>query len=95
MPSGFTMMPDMPFMPMAGPSSANDDSNHFMWALSSQLPLIEETSPPNGPASAVSQTSSGKPTSARMERDKTTDGKVVKISWFRPHGQTAYAPGKL
>ena len=89
-----TYQPMSMSMGMPQMASSSTDPSNFMWALSSQLPLIEETSPPNGPAS-TSQTSSGHPTSQWMEKEKTSDGKVVKISWFRPHGQTAYAPGAL
>ena len=90
-----TGMQTMPFLPVSGPGMGDaSDPNHFMWALSSQLPMIEETSPPNGPASTISQTSSGRPISRVKDKEEQGDGKVVKISWFRPHGQTAYAPGK-
>jgi hypothetical protein len=30
---------------------------------------------------------------ARDAKDKREEGKTVKVSWWRPHGQTAIAPG--
>jgi hypothetical protein len=49
--------------------------------MSSRLPVVEETSPRDSVGGVGG------------EGSKSGADKVVKISWFRPHGQTAYAPG--
>lgn len=64
-----------------------------MWAMSSQLPLVQEASPADerlkaGTGAAVSA-------EGNAEQAAEKEEKIVKVSWWRPHGQTAIAPGEL
>lgn len=83
---------DSPF-----PSSV--DPAQFIWAVSSRLPTVEESSPNDEQRSSMSGPSPnvGEPT-ARVKRPAkrlpSTQEKIVKVTWWRPHGQTAIAPGK-
>ena len=67
------------------------DPAQFIWAVSSRLPTVEESSPfdfasaGSGPSPKI--TSGGK-------KLKGEEGKIVKVTWWRPHGQTAIAPGR-
>lgn len=75
------------------------DPAHFMWAMSSQLPMVEESSPADersnvsGP-SPMDQTDPSRQAKHARRKPPGGDGKIVKISWWRPHGQTAIAPGQ-
>lgn len=56
------------------------DPEQFILTMSSQLPTVEaDTSPTNLFSSAV--------------LPSNQEGRVVKITWWRPHGPTAIAPG--
>jgi hypothetical protein len=67
------------------------DPAQVVMALSSQLPTVEESStygdPPSGSLPMTLGTTSSPATKVRSE------DKVVKLTWWRPHGQTAIAPG--
>lgn len=63
--------------PTASPVSNALNPTDFMWAMSSQLPMMEESSPADV-----------------LPEEERIKGKIVKISWWRPHGQTAIAPGE-
>jgi len=79
----FPVMPAFqPFLP---------DPAQFVWAVSSRLPTVEEGSP-NDERSVASDPS---PSAADQRRALAAGrkGKTVKVSWWRPHGQTAIAPG--
>ncbi|BEI81678.1 hypothetical protein CcaverHIS002_0208380 [Cutaneotrichosporon cavernicola] len=54
------------------------DPAQFVWAVSSRLPTVEDASPLDGASGP----------SPRREPDR-----LVKVSWWRPHGKTAIAPG--
>jgi hypothetical protein len=91
---------DNPFV-SSSPFPSSVDPAQFIWAVSSRLPTVEEASP-NDERSSVSGPSPtmgeiGQPrSSTRLTKDsskKTGDGKLVKVTWWRPHGQTAIAPG--
>jgi hypothetical protein len=74
------------------------DPTQFMWAMSSRLPMVEESSPNDERTSASGPSPLGAEgsrlrQSTRRKGAGTSDGKIVKISWWRPHGQTAIAPG--
>ncbi|GFZ45812.1 hypothetical protein JCM24511_03542 [Saitozyma sp. JCM 24511] len=74
------------------------DPTQFMWAMSSRLPMVEESSPNDERTSASGPSPLGAEGSrlrqpTRRKGAGTSDGKIVKISWWRPHGQTAIAPG--
>ncbi|KAK8853507.1 hypothetical protein IAR55_004214 [Kwoniella newhampshirensis] len=75
------------------------DPAHFVLAMSSRLPTVEEgdgslpdTTTPDLPtiASAVTVDDQRKPT---ITKGKSSDEKIVKVTWWRPHGQTAITPG--
>jgi hypothetical protein len=67
------------------------DPAQFIWAVSSRLPTVEESSPfdfasaGSGPSPKVN---------AGGKKLKGEEGKIVKVTWWRPHGQTAIAPGQ-
>jgi hypothetical protein len=67
------------------------DPAQFIWAVSSRLPTVEESSPFDF-ASAGSGPSPKVPSGGK--KLKGEEGKIVKVTWWRPHGQTAIAPGK-
>ena len=73
------------------------DPAQFIWAVSSRLPTVEEASPfdqtsnHSNPSPSVNEPSA----MAKRSRHKSEpEGKIVKVTWWRPHGQTAIAPGK-
>jgi hypothetical protein len=77
-------------MPNNGYAPSSLDPAQFIWAVSSRLPTVEESSPfdmhstGSGPSPKIV---GGK----KLHRDE--EGKIVKVTWWRPHGQTAIAPG--
>jgi hypothetical protein len=84
-------MPDhvWPLPGFASPFNAIPAAD-FAWLLSSRLPTAQaggssDTSP-NEAVSGISPT-------VRLE-DKGGKGRVVKVTWWRPHGRTAIAPGE-
>ncbi|KAL7424239.1 hypothetical protein Q5752_001825 [Cryptotrichosporon argae] len=80
----------------AGATPGAVDPAHFIWAVASRLPTVEEGSPNDERGSSVSGPSPavGESRATAKARDKKKeDGKIVKITWWRPHGQTAIAPG--
>lgn len=67
-----------------GPVNPTD----FIWAVSSRLPVVEEASPDR------STTSDPSPVAMDPSRPRSQNqGRTVKVSWYRPHGKTAIAPG--
>ena len=70
------------------------DPQQFVMALSSRVPMIEpnsaqdETSPLSDSAYGMPNMQSNAPRLPRKGK-----GKLVKITWWRPHGMTAIAPG--
>lgn len=86
--SGFTP-PVMAHDASSGPPSSTDPS-HFIWAVSSQLPQIEEPSPSG---SIGSQPTSALNPNQVSQATASSNEKIVKVTWWRPHGQTAIAPG--
>lgn len=95
-PQRFTLPPGTAFsnilqqgvMPSTALNPAVDPAQ-FVWAVSSRLPTVEEASP-NDERSVASDPSPA--TVADPSRRRSKD-KTVKVSWWRPHGQTAIAPG--
>ncbi|ORY29983.1 fungal-specific transcription factor domain-domain-containing protein [Naematelia encephala] len=88
--------PTQPYPPSAFPSSV--DPAQFIWAVSSRLPTVEEGSPNDersslsGPSPTLADPNAPRP--PRKPKEKTSsDGKIVKVTWWRPHGQTAITPG--
>jgi hypothetical protein len=84
-------MPDLvwPLPEFGSPFNAIPAAD-FAWLFSSRLPTAQmggssDTSP-NEAVSGISPT-------VRPE-DKGGKGRVVKVTWWRPHGRTAIAPGK-
>jgi hypothetical protein len=81
-----------PFPSFATPQSLFPqftDPAQFIYAVSSRLPTVEDASPERSagdPSPAHSNTTSNPHTHSNMH-------KTVKVSWWRPHGQTAIAPG--
>lgn len=92
--------PDAPMpisLPMGWPSDV--DPFELIMAFSSRMPEVEQTSAQDGisPSSdamtSTCRTSASAITSA-ARRDTGQGGKnYVKVTWWRPHGQTAIAPG--
>ena len=98
----FPMLQPPSNYPFPFPSSV--DPAQFIWAVSSRLPTVEESSPNDEQRSSVSGPSPkiGDPNGNGAKRSnrpfrKTTSPqeKIVKVTWWRPHGQTAIAPGAL
>jgi hypothetical protein len=85
-------------LPTGWPSDV--DPFELIMAFSSRMPEVEQTSVQDGisPGSDT-VTSTGKPSgngsASVAPRDKEHGGKnYVKVTWWRPHGQTAIAPGE-
>lgn len=84
-----------------GQSSSPFDPASLIFAMSSRLPTVEsgslfnETSPasdsyiPCHPRVPSASDQTGLDTHSRDFDEK----KIVKVTWWRPHGQTAIAPG--
>ena len=80
------------------------DPAQFVSAVSAQLPIVQET---NSPADFVRQTNNPMALSPLTHATSSVrqgieennnqgdgkDGRIVKVTWWRPHGQTAIAPG--
>lgn len=69
-------------LPLAGLDGF--DPEQFIMAMSAQLPTVEEGSSDD---TSPAQLPHG------LRTPKTGDGRIVKITWWRPHGPTAIAPG--
>ena len=88
------------FAPPPDSLAAAIDPAHFIWAVSSQLPSVEDATPVDDASSSGQVTVGPDPSLPPMgpSRPKKSPGKdpaakIVKITWWRPHGQTAIAPG--
>lgn len=73
------------------------DPSDLIWALSSQLPTIEEGAwsegiPSDKPA-LLEPPPSTSPSNPRQD-DHRDEGRTYKVTWWRPHGKTAIAPGE-
>lgn len=71
------------------------DPAQFVWAVTSRLPTVEEGSPNDERSVASDPSPAMDPVQRaawRAAREKKED-KIVKVTWWRPHGQTAIAPG--
>lgn len=67
------------------------DPAQFVWAVSSRLPTVEEASPQDEQRSVSSDPSPANQDPAaraarRAAREQRDEGKIVKVSWWRPHG---------
>ena len=96
--NSYTLPPHVNNYPSSFQSSV--DPAQFIWAVSSRLPTVEESSPNDEQKSTVSGPSPnrGDPTSKPKRPTKKAEAlheKIVKVTWWRPHGQTAIAPGAL
>ncbi|OCF32313.1 hypothetical protein I316_05981 [Kwoniella heveanensis BCC8398] len=73
------------------------DPAQVVMALSSRLPLVEESSVHEEILPAVTTTqaasSSLRSTANPLSAPTSGEDKVVKLTWWRPHGQTAIVPG--
>jgi hypothetical protein len=69
---------------------AEFDIAQFVSAISSQMPRVQDASPQGA---SSSNTGPSPQTGDLNSKGKTDKGKIVKVSWFRPHGITAIAPG--
>jgi hypothetical protein len=85
--------PEFPEIAWPSPEigSAFDATADFAWLFSSRLPTVQtggssDTSPNEG-ASGISPT-------VRQGDRGAAGGRIVKVTWWRPHAQTAIAPGK-
>jgi hypothetical protein len=68
---------------------AEFDIAQFVSAISSQMPRVQDASPQG----ASSSNTGPSPQTGETGKGKGDKGKIVKVSWFRPHGITAIAPG--
>ena len=68
---------------------AEFDIAQFVSAISSQMPRVQDASPQG----ASSSNTGPSPQTGETGKAKGDKGKIVKVSWFRPHGITAIAPG--
>jgi hypothetical protein len=74
-----------------GPSPMGEfDIAQFVSAISSQMPRVQDASPQGASSSNTGPSPQTGDTNGPKKADK---GKIVKVSWFRPHGITAIAPG--
>lgn len=71
---------------------AEFDIAQFVSAISSQMPRVQDASPQGA---SSSNTGPSPQTGDQNTKGKAEKGKIVKVSWFRPHGITAIAPGTL
>lgn len=67
------------------------DPAQFVWAVSSRLPTVEEASPQDEQRSVSSDPSPANQdpvqrAARRAAREQRDEGKIVKVSWWRPHG---------
>ena len=84
--------------PDVSSSQTPSGMDQFIWAFSSRLPTVEEYSPEttnrSGPSPSMGETL--RLPKGKENRDGEVNGKkIVKVSWWRPHGQTAIAPGQF
>jgi hypothetical protein len=81
---------------------ASMDPTELIMALSSQLPTIEEgmsfddrspggSSNQSHAAQRLADGTSPDASAGKARKDK--EGKIFKVTWWRPHGKTAIAPG--
>lgn len=76
------------------------DPMSFIHAVSSRIPIVEEgslhdgTSPPFPDQPTASGVLRELP-STSLPSNRGHEEKTVKISWWRPHGHTAIAPGQI
>lgn len=79
-------------MAMSQLTPTNLDPAQFIWAVSSQLPTVEESSPYEERGSSISTgPSPNVGENGMIRKGKGRDigadgGKLVKITWWRPHG---------
>jgi hypothetical protein len=69
---------------------AEFDIAQFVSAISSQMPRVQDASPQGASSSNTGPSPQTGDPNTKGNADK---GKIVKVSWFRPHGITAIAPG--
>lgn len=87
-------------------NSSTVDPAQFVWAVSGRLPTVEEGSPNDERSVASDPSPAGLERVPRLSEARGSidtletgagrskdRGKIVKVSWWRPHGQTAIAPG--
>jgi len=85
--------------------SSGFDPASFIFAVSSRIPTVEEGSlhgsgsptfhDPNGTTVQGMQREMASPLDADITKGNEEKEKTVKISWWRPHGHTAIAPGRF
>lgn len=92
MTPGFSsgMMPPPSMFSQFGTAPAVDPAQ-FVWAVSSRLPTVEEASPQDEQRSVSSDPSPANQdpvqrAARRVARELRDEGKIVKVSWWRPHG---------
>lgn len=69
------------------------DIAQFVSAISSQMPRVQDASPQAGSSNTGPSPQTGDSTGGHKAKSGDKGGKIVKVSWFRPHGITAIAPG--
>lgn len=84
------MMPPAGMFNQFGAAPAVDPAQ-FVWAVSSRLPTVEEASPQDEQRSVSSDPSPANQdpvqrAARRAAREQRDEGKLVKVSWWRPHG---------
>jgi hypothetical protein len=73
---------------------AEFDIAQFVSAISSQMPRVQDASPQGASSSNTGPSPQTGDSSGAQQKGKGDKGKIVKVSWFRPHGITAIAPGQ-
>ena len=86
------MLPDLSALyPMF---NSNLDPMDIVSALSQQMPIVEDSSPINNPFLPVTSHQSRIPHGLKSMEERE-EGKVYNVTWWRPHGDTAIAPGMI
>lgn len=70
------------------------DIAQFVSAISSQMPRVQDASPQGGSSNTGPSPQTGDTNGGHAKGHSGDKGKIVKVSWFRPHGITAIAPGQ-
>lgn len=70
------------------------DIAQFVSAISSQMPRVQDASPQAASSNTGPSPQTGETNGGHVKVHSGDKGKIVKVSWFRPHGITAIAPGE-
>lgn len=87
--------PAQTYLPPTGISPMTEfDIAQFVSAITAQLPQVQDSSPQGSVHTGPSPNGRTDPHHQRhTPKNAGEEGKIVKLTWWRPHGQTAIAPG--